>query len=134
MADDPPYSTPGLLTLIHVQLSGFQSRLYSAEVAILDAETHREITVDELSQPGGICGNMTPAADEDAFALRCWSPRPRVPRKYILRAELYDAGPAKRYEKGYAPVTDQKLLDFQESEEFMSTNKPPTAISGKSSP
>lgn len=127
---DPPYNTPGLLMLVHVQLSGFQSRLYSAYVVVLDAKTHREITVEELSHSGGICDDVVPEAADEAIALRCWSPRPRSPREYLLRVELYDAGEAERYEEGYAPVANPKLLDFQESEEYTSTSQPPTVKYG----
>jgi hypothetical protein len=131
---DPPYNSPGLLVLVHVQLFGFQSRLYSANVVVLDAKTHREITVEELSQSGGICDEIVPEADDEAFALRCWSPRPRSPRKYLLRVELYDAGLAERYEEEYTGVPDPKLLDFQESEEYTSTGQLPTVRYEKASP
>jgi hypothetical protein len=71
---DPPYNTAGLLMLVHVQLSGFQSRLYSGQVVILDAKTHREITIEEQTHSGGICDDIVPEADDEAIAFRCWSP------------------------------------------------------------
>ena len=47
LPDDPPYGTPGLLTLIHVQVSGFKSRLYSAEVVILASAFHLRLDGSE---------------------------------------------------------------------------------------
>lgn len=112
--EEPIPDAPGITVLVHATLIGYQDRSYSMNVRLLDAETLQPLHIG-MDQPfTSTCENKSPRADEDGVSWRCWTVSPPASSKYIVRAELFDAGPSKNLLPG--PIRGyRELLDFYES-------------------
>lgn len=116
--DDPKQD--GLQVLVHATVSGYKSNLYSVRVDLYDAETYLRISPEIVSGTlASECEARSPSAQEDSVAFRCWLVAPPEGTKYIVRAELHDAGPTAflGFDKPNAPTV---LLDFIDSQPFAS--------------
>lgn len=112
---------PGAMVFVSATIVGFTDRSYSMSVSAIDAINHVQpepgIESSELRYVS-TCETLPISANEDVVSWRCWIDGSALPPdKYIIRAELYDAGPTKELASGEL-TGKQHLLHFLESAEM----------------